>query len=298
MTFVILYGVRDNRRDVTDICLSKLTNNDIIIIPSGYGNRSLYFTDHLDYTEKNVFIVLNGNETEYSQEHIIELNIKDNTINTKVDDTNNKLDLIHSKLKFNHGSLNDELQEQQMAVRFLRGDEKVLEIGANTGRNSLVIASIVNNDNFVTLECDTGIARQVEENRNMNNFTFKIENSALSKRKLIQRGWFTKPSDILEEGWQWVNTITFDELKLKYPIDFDTLILDCEGAFSYILMDMPEILDNINLVIMENDYINISHKNYVDDMLVENNFKRVYAESGGWGCCYKNFYEVWKKSAL
>ena len=30
---------------------------------------------------------------------------------------------------------------------------------------------------------------------------------------------------------------------------FDTLILDCEGAFYNILKDMPEILDNINLII-------------------------------------------------
>jgi len=63
----------------------------------------------------------------------------------------------------------------------------------------------------------------------------------------------------LLNGYKWVKTITYDDLKLKYKINFDTLVLDCEGAFYYILMDMPEILENIKLIIMENNYHNFSH---------------------------------------
>ena len=92
-----------------------------------------------------------------------------------------------------------------------------------------------------------------------------------------------------------INIITYDEIKKKYNIVFDTLILDCEGAFYYILMDMPEILENIKLIIMENDYHNIDHKNYIDSILKSNNFYVDYTQSGGWGPCYNNFYEVWKK---
>ena len=117
----------------------------------------------------------------------------------------------------------------------------------------------------------------------------------MSKTKLIQNGWDTIRSDVLFDGCKWVNTITLDDLKNKYNICFDTLILDCEGAFYYILMDMPEILDNINLIIMENDYHNMSHKNYVDEILIKNKFYIDYAESGGWGCCSCFFFEVWKK---
>jgi hypothetical protein len=79
-----------------------------------------------------------------------------------------------------------------------------------------------------------------------------------------------------------VNTITLDQLNRKYNIQFDTLVLDCEGAFYYILMDMPEILDNIKLIIMENDYLNFSEKQYIDDVLIKNNFYRDYVETGGW----------------
>jgi len=209
-----------------------------------------------------------------------------------------KLQMMHSKLKINHGSLNNEVPEQKMVIRYLTGKEKVLEIGGNIGRNSLIIASILESNNFVTLESDKNIAKLLEENRDLNNFNFHIESSALSKRKLIQRGWDTLPSDVLIDGFNWVNTITLNELKQKYNIDFDTLVLDCEGAFYYILMDMPEMLDNINLIIMENDYYDISKKNYIDEILKKHNFYNDYTEAGGWGPCYNNFFEVWKRSTL
>ena len=32
--------------------------------------------------------------------------------------------------------------------------------------------------------------------------------------------------------------------------------------------------------------------------LLQNNFIVDYRESGGWGCCYHNFFEVWKKSSI
>jgi len=211
-------------------------------------------------------------------------------------DYNVKLNILHSKLNLKYGSFNEELPEQKMAVRYLKGNEKVLEIGGNIGRNSLIIASIIiNNNNFVSLESDKEIANQLIENRDLNKFTFAVENSALSKRKLIQKGWDTKPSEIIEEGYKEVNIISYNELLEKYNINFDTLILDCEGAFYYILMDMPEILNNIKLIIMENDYNDITHKNYIDDQLIKRGFYNEYREAGGWGVCYNNFFEVWKK---
>jgi len=300
MAFIILYGIKENRRDVTDICINKLINNNIITIPKGDHNRANFFHDHLDGIEKSIFIIINQIEYEYNQSYSIKIDISKLTIDTQIDEEindeiNEKLKNIHNKLTIKYGSFTEELPEQKMAVRYLTGKEKVLEIGGNIGRNSLVIASIIDDNNFVSLESDINIAKQLEENRNLNNYKFHIENSALSKRKLIQRGWDTKPSEFLELGYNFVNIISLEELKLKYKINFDTLILDCEGAFYYILMDMPEILDNIDLIIMENDYNDISHKNYVDSILTKYNFYNDYKESGGWGCCYDNFFEVWKK---
>jgi len=186
-----------------------------------------------------------------------------------------------------------------MAITYLTGNEKVLEIGGNIGRNSLIIGHILsgknNNKNFVVLETDPMIANQLKENRDLNNMKFNIENSALSKRKLIQKGWDTIESDILLDGYTPVNIISWNELIKKYNINFDTLILDCEGAFYHILMDMPELLDNIKLIIMENDYHEIEQKNYVDSILIKNGFYVDYSKGGGWGPCADRFFEVWLK---
>jgi FkbM family methyltransferase len=293
----IYYGFLHHKIDVTDICLEKLTNNNIITIPFGDGNRANYFTDPVVGFYKNIIIENNGNLTEYNHCVKITIDILNNTINTlSIDDINNKIAYIHSKLRINYGSLNDELPEQKMTVRYLTGNEKVLEIGGNIGRNSLVIASILHDtSNLVALESDPNIAKQLIENRDLNNFNFHIENSALSNKKLIQKDWDTMQSDTLIDGFNWVDIISLENLKTKYNIQFDTLVLDCEGAFYYILMDMPEILNNINLIIMENDYRDITHKEYIDNVLKNNNFYVEYEESGGWGPCYNNFFEVWKK---
>jgi FkbM family methyltransferase len=295
----IYYGISANFIDVTDICLSKLRSNDIITIPSCDAIRANYFSDPLFGIHKSIFISIDDELFEYDEHKIVKIDLLSNTmLAVDSNEINSKINNIHSKLSIKYGSLYEELPEQKMAVMYLNGDEKILEIGGNVGRNSLVIASILHDEtNLVTLECDNNIADQLMENRNLNNFNFHIEKSALSNRKLIQRGWDTKPSDsdTLERGYKWVNTISLDELKNKYNIEFDTLVLDCEGAFYYILMDMPEILDNINLIIMENDYHDINHKNYIDRILTQNNFRVDYSECGGWGPCFSNFFEVWRR---
>jgi hypothetical protein len=136
---------------------------------------------------------------------------------------------------------------------------------------------------------------KINENKNLNNLKFHTESAALSSRKLIQKDWDTIPSETLLEGYTQVNTITLKSLKEKYQIEFDTLVLDCEGAFYYILMDYPEILTGINLIIMENDYHDISHKEYLDKVLKDSGFICEYSEKGGWGPCEHYFFQVWKR---
>ncbi len=300
----ILYGISvNNSIDVTEICQARRTDN-IIHIPAIDHNRADLFTDPYIGFIKKIFIIDNESVREFDYKTRIEINTTDNTIYSfRYDDPiiEAKISEIHSKLKLSFGNFLDELPEQKMVVRSLSGNEKVLELGSNIGRNSLVIASILQNqNNFVTLESDKHTVTCVTHNRDLNNFNFHIENSALSARKLIQKDWNTIPSDILLDGYNWVDTINFVDLQNKYKIEFDTLVLDCEGAFYYILMDMPEILNNVNLIIMENDYLDIKHKQYVDKVLIRYNFFRSYVESGDYNLpthlpCRTNFYEIWKK---
>ena len=307
----INYGIVGKLVDVTSIVLTKFSKDGIAFIPKGDDLRAQYFKDHLVGVLKTVFVTTNftGELSTVECDHLTNVYIDINMQKIYLNDAPEKMKQlhiskhqllanIHSRYRLNYGSFQDEYPEQLMAVSYLTGNEKVLEIGGNIGRNSLVIAHILrqsNTNNFVTLECDPNIAKQLMYNRDVNNISFIIENSALSKRKLIQKGWDTIASDVVLHGYTPVNTITWDKLNAKYNIPFDTLVLDCEGAFYYILMDMPEILTNINLIIMENDYHDITHKKYIDGVLLEQGFYVDYSEAGGWGPCYNNFFEVWKK---
>lgn len=293
---IIYYGTLTQLVDVTNICLDKLTRDGILTIPSGDNLRASYFQDHIPGVLKSVFIQM---ENEYMTEYSAEIKVVINLSTGKVTQMNRnisieKLNTIHANKRLLYGSFNDEFPEQLLAVTYLTGNEKVLEIGGNIGRNSIVISSILEDDrNLVVLECDQSIAEKLTENKLLNHMNFHIEPSALSKRTLHQSGWHTTPVDETAESN--VKNITYEELMSKYNITFDTLVLDCEGAFYYILLDMPEVLTNINLIIIENDFQDYSQKLFVDNVLIQNNFHRDYAEAGGWGCCYDRFYEVWKK---
>lgn len=299
--YKILYGILLNSIDVTSICYTQLNVGGIIIIPSCDPARASIFGDPIFGTVKTIFIQnVCGQTSEYSS--TVQISIDTNTgLITCVDvfAVHARLNALHSEMKMNHGVLTDEYPEQLMVARFLTGNEKVLEIGANVGRNSLCIAKILgdNDRNLVCLESDQHTAFLLMDNRDINNMHFQIEGSALSERRLLQNGWATIASNEHVDGWTQVNTISLNELRQKYQINFDTLVLDCEGAFYYILTDMPSILDNITLIIMENDYFeNPQWKMEVDAKLLANNFYAIYVESGGpHGPLYNVFYEVWRK---
>ncbi len=213
-----------------------------------------------------------------------------------------KLQVLHSKLIMRHGSLNDEFPEQLLAVRFISPSDKVLELGGNIGRNSCVIGKLLDDSsNLVVLETNSKTCAQLMENRMLNNLSFKIENAALSKSRLVQKGWVTKPldpsNDIPSEHFE-VPTITWDNLKRKYMLDFTALVADCEGALYTILQEEPGFFSSFDTIIMENDYWQLSHKELVDSNLRDSGFTRIYVEGGGWGPCKDFFYEVWKKTTL
>jgi FkbM family methyltransferase len=316
----ILYGIENNNVDVTEICYTKLMKDGVIKIKQCDEYRANLFTDPCFRVVKSIFIVNDENSMlKYNHKNDIYIDTKTNKIYTSdapdsikelFPDYDSILRNIQSKLKLEFGSFEDEYPEQMMSVRYLTGNEKVLEIGSNIGRNSLIIGYILsqkNNSDFVTLESDLDTANALKYNRDINNMNFNIENAALSKRKLIQKNWsggtegHTICSDDLLDGYKEVNTITYNQLCNKYNIEFDTLIFDCEGAFYYILMDMPEILENIKLIIMENDYTDINHKKFIDSVLLENDFYVDYVECGceiarrKFPDTYNEFFQVWKK---
>ena len=308
-TLKIYYGLKDQYREVTDLVLQSFAyvNGQTleIIIPEGDVNRAAFFTDHLPGQLKNVKLIFQDQEVIIMHDQNYELvitNLSTEEISAihqlkKPEYHGSKdLNIIHKNLKFLHGNLRDEYPEQLMATKFIASEDCVLELGSNIGRNTLTIACLLSDSrNLVTLECDAKTCKLLKTNRNINNYNFHVEDSALSSRKLIQKGWDTIPSEILLPGYTPVKTITFEDLEKKYNKQFNVLVADCEGALYYILQDFPQMLKNINKVLMENDYHQLEHKQLVDQILVHNGFKKVYAAGGGWGVCAEYFFETWIK---
>ncbi len=294
----ILYGTKDKSIDITN---RQIKVGNTIIIPCNDVFRADIYGDPIVGVKKTINIAFGeDNAIECDDTKMVFIDTVSNKINI-VSDKHivKKLATLHQSLQIHHGTFDDEYNEQKMAARFIKPGAKVLEIGSNIGRNTLIIASLLENKGvtMVTMECDPESYAKLVENRELNGLVFHAENSALSARPLIQRGWDTYVSDVVPEGFTKVNTIGWSDLLIKYCIDFDTLVLDCEGAFYYILLDMPEILTNIQTIIMENDYRNRAHKDAVDQILKNNGFIVVYREIGGWEPCYHCFYETWIRNS-
>ncbi len=307
------YGIDENKKNISETILRRCFLNSIVNIPKGDSARADLFGDPVQNQVKSIFVEDKfGNSEVYSSEEEVLVDVReprtknphDKYISNgiiNIQNTDEKLRRIHQIIQFKHGSLRDEYPEQTLIVNNIKGDEKILEIGTNIGRCSMIIATLINNQkNFVTMEFDEDAIRKCEYNKKINNFQFIIEKSALSKTRLEKKPFgvfhMTVPyfgSDLNNPNL--ISTIDFHHLQQKHNIQFDTLILDCEGAFYYILLDMPDMLENIKCVIIENDFQEYKHKEFVDDLMRKSGLRCVYTQPGGWGCCQHCFYEVWKR---
>jgi len=204
---------------------------------------------------------------------------------------------LHTKLRISGGDMKDEYPEQLMVARYLNPQATVLELGSNIGRNSLIIGSILDNSSrLVTVECDVNTCKQLKDNRNINGLNFHVCEAALSLRRLAQKGWETmvlEPGALVANGYVEVPTTSYQELKSKCGLTPDTLVVDVEGAMYYIVQDMPEILDDVNTIIIENDYPLLSQKLEMDARFIEKGFKLVFQQPGPQHPCQDCFYEVW-----
>jgi FkbM family methyltransferase len=319
----VYYGHRNySFKNVTLKAFKAWEHNGLLRIPVGDHKRAHDLKiDPINGVLKEIKITVNG-ITRYvlSNESLtltLSLTLADSTLNlpvtellantdqpvisTRTQDPADRLKQLQSSLRLIGGSFCQEYPEQLMSATFIQQDAKVLEIGGNIGRNSLIIAKLLSDDrNLVVMECDTKSASILKQNRANNQLSFHIEDSALSKRRLFLNQWTTIPSEVPIPGMTEVKTITYQELMDKYGIDFNTLVLDCEGAFYYILMDFPEIINNIKLIIVENDYTSIDQKNFVDQTIIGKGFRAIYVQPiqrRSRFVCKDCFFQVWRKDS-
>lgn len=295
----IYYGVENDYQDVTNYFIK-----DRIFIPTNDNQRCLLFGDPLPNVLKHIKIEDDDKNIQiYSPEEVVYLT-KDNQ---KFKNSRPKpLGTIHSQLKLKHGNWHEEYTEQWLSCQYIRPDDVVLEIGGNVGRNSCVIASILkDSSNLVVIESSPEFATQLNENRVLNGLNFSIVSKALSKVPLYQWKWQTYSKEILDqreqgpdEEWLPIETISWTDLKNMYPYNFNVLVLDCEGAFYFILQQEPDILQGFEKILIENDFDTVEQKNFVSNKFIEEGFHCCHTIEGHWKPHPLNdcFYQVWIKS--
>lgn len=319
----VFYGNGDTYADITDDVFSRCFDGERIYVAADDNARARMFSDPLHGVVKDIVVirtesngttcasydarrpvdlVLSGDE---KAAIVAKLGPRDSisSPSASMKSVDERIRHIHRQLQFTGGSMEDEWPEQAMVMRFLPSDAKVLELGANIGRNTLMISCVLDDDrNFVTLECDPISAQLLRNNRHANGRNFHIEPAALSYRRLIQKGWETVPSDVDLPGYRPVDTVTFEQVRDKYRIDFDTLVVDCEGGLHPILEDNDSILTGIKLVIIESDFRTVEDKRSVEAVFQRHGLEKVYSEalSVTWNHpfpkeCAESFFEVWKK---
>lgn len=301
-----------------------LKDNGIYIPASDDERREIVGYDPYPNIRKHILIIDHaGNESIYTSTKNVEIRFDSltkqledaknpkvwwNAVGKYIEDPVERLAALQKRINlhhFGHGGFEYEYPEQLMAMRHVKEDSRVLEIGGNIGRTAHIIHTIVNNPhNHVIMECEPEMASKLRHNLDLNTYTgARIETRALSKTKLYKVGDYPRPLDAAEVTADTIEmpSISYSELCRKYAVDFNVLVADCEGSLFYIFKEDPNMLDRIHTVIMENDYYDVDHKKMVDVILKMKGFKLVYQEKGvpwaSWSCCYDYFYEVWKKDA-
>jgi FkbM family methyltransferase len=211
-----------------------------------------------------------------------------------------KLKSILNKLKINHGNFEREISEMELSVKFIKPNYTVLELGSNIGRNTLVIASILDNSsNLVTVESDPVSIKHLKENKEINNLNFTIIGAAISDVPIYQYGWNTYTKSEIkgrEDKMKKIDVISMHNIYKQSGIhNFDALVIDCEGCSEVILRDNPKLLRDATLIIIENDARDDGN-NKIKNIILGADFESVYC--GDHPHRKPCFYQVFKKKNI
>ena len=88
---------------------------------------------------------------------------------------NDTIESIHKKLTLKYGNMKEELPEQIMINKHIKRNSKILELGPNIGRSSLIANNkLINKENHLCVEGIKETCNKLKINRDINNMKFKI----------------------------------------------------------------------------------------------------------------------------
>lgn len=170
-----------------------------------------------------------------------------------------------------------EVQEQHDANAFIKPDDKVLELGARYGGVSITINKILKNKkDHVAVEPEAKVWNALEKNRNSHYCEFQICKGAISNKPLkMNEGGYNGFANFTSDAE--TNDIPLFKIS-DFNIDFNVLVVDCEGALENFYNENKDFFNNLRLILYEKDGIDCNYE-YLEDEFTKLGF-RVIQDTG------------------
>lgn len=171
--------------------------------------------------------------------------------------------------------LKGEYPEQVITYKFLEPDMNVLELGANIGRNTQIIANIIKQGKVLAVEMnksnETYLKKISDKHDNLSIFI-----GAISEVPLYFNGksWRTSYNGKIK-----VNTISITNAKKQF-FNWDVIIADCEGCITK-LCENEDFLKNVKMIILENDFNCCKNRVEFENKMNINCFKEIFTLNKG-----------------
>lgn len=191
-----------------------------------------------------------------------------------------------------------EEEESRYLKEYLSPDAKVLELGSCLGYVSCLTNKLLSdNSAHVVLEANPNLIPWIDKNKQENSCQFAIENCIISNEEmndfyihhLIVGGSAKRktPNRINIKGE------TFQGLRKKYELDFDTLIMDIEGGELDLFRNYQEGIAEFDQIFMEvHPFANILTKEEAqecEDILSSIGFDILVRDGN---------FQIWKKRKI
>ncbi|SEK77367.1 methyltransferase, FkbM family [Aquimarina amphilecti] len=151
---------------------------------------------------------------------------------------------------------NYETEEAEYLSKYLPPEATVIELGGCLGFVSCLTNKILLDKNkHIVLEANPNLIPLIQKNKEDNNCFFSIENLVVTKEKETQfyiHDLIVGGSLKRKTGKQVnIEGTTFDSLRRKYDVDFDTLIMDIEGGELELFRNHKEEIKKFKMIFFE-----------------------------------------------
>lgn len=168
-----------------------------------------------------------------------------------------------------------EKPEQDLANKYVKKNDIVLELGARYGSVSCIVnKKLANKYNQVVVEPDKNVWNALEYNKKVNNCKFHIVKGFISNKKLGLTGEGYGATS-LEQKNSSIPSYTLSEIQKKYKLKFNVLIADCEGCLETFLDDNSFLYNNLRMIIFEADNPDKCNYDKIRQNLSKFNFKNI-----------------------